>query len=202
MAKFKDQEGVYHLQFNKESDNNWYIDFPGWPFSHHNLMMVAGADDLCEAFSFNGKTKVLVSTDYGKFNVNYKRISSSLLGGATYELYGIVHKDLPKTIWLCPVTLTVMGTYPEYLSIENDYDGIFPDQISPNYPVDKISKLEIDSFETNSFDPKVLFTTINNLTLEMTNDMLINKTIDDLIDVRKLYSEKPYLFKRVICLNH
>ena len=201
MAKFKDQEGIYHLQFNKESDNNWYIDFPRWPFSHHNLMMVAGADNLCEAFSYKNVAKVLVSTSYGKFNVNYKRISSSLLGGAFYELYGTVHKDLPKTIWLCPVTLAVMGTYPEYLSIENDYDGIFPDQISPNYPIDKINKLKIDGSEINSFDPKVLFTNINNLTLEMSNNMLINKTAEDLCEVKKLHSEKPYLFKKSINLN-
>lgn len=202
MSKFKDQESVYHLQFNKESDNNWYIDFPNWPFSHHNLMMVAGADDLCEAFSFNNKSKVLVSTNYGKFNVNYKRVSSSLFGGATYELYGIVHKDLPKTIWLCPVTLAVMGTYPEYLSIENDYDGIFPDQICPNYSIDKIDKLKIDGSVISSFVPKVLFTKINNLTLEMNDNTVINKTIDDLMDVKKLYSEKPYLFKKIVHLNH
>ena len=38
---------VFHLIFNKEADGDWYIDFPGYPFSHHNLMMVAGADLLC-----------------------------------------------------------------------------------------------------------------------------------------------------------
>ena len=39
---------TYHLNFNKEQDGCWYIEFPNYPFSHHNLMMVAGADSLCE----------------------------------------------------------------------------------------------------------------------------------------------------------
>ena len=38
---------IFHLKFNKEADGDWYIDFPGYPFAHHNLMMVAGANQLC-----------------------------------------------------------------------------------------------------------------------------------------------------------
>ena len=41
----------YHLQFNHEDDGQWYVDFPSWPFDHHNLMMVAGADKLCQFLS-------------------------------------------------------------------------------------------------------------------------------------------------------
>ena len=37
----------YVLKFNRENDGVWYIDFPGWPFKHHNLAMVGGADKLC-----------------------------------------------------------------------------------------------------------------------------------------------------------
>lgn len=29
---------VYHLKFNKEADGDWYIDFPNYPFEHHNLL--------------------------------------------------------------------------------------------------------------------------------------------------------------------
>ena len=39
---------TFHLTFNLEADGAWYIDFPGYPFAHHNLMMVAGADSLCQ----------------------------------------------------------------------------------------------------------------------------------------------------------
>ena len=41
----------YQLKFNHEEDGCRYVDFPGWPFDHHNLMMVAGADDLCAFLS-------------------------------------------------------------------------------------------------------------------------------------------------------
>lgn len=41
----------YNLQFNHEEDGFWYVDFPGWPFDHENLMMVAGADKLCAFLS-------------------------------------------------------------------------------------------------------------------------------------------------------
>jgi len=34
------------LSFNHEADGCWYVDLPNWPFAHHNLMMVAGADKL------------------------------------------------------------------------------------------------------------------------------------------------------------
>ncbi len=36
------------LSFVLESDDKWYIDLPNWPFAHHNLQMVAGADDLLD----------------------------------------------------------------------------------------------------------------------------------------------------------
>ena len=45
------KKSEYELQFNHEVDGCWYVDFPGWPFDHHNLMMVAGADDLCAFLS-------------------------------------------------------------------------------------------------------------------------------------------------------
>lgn len=32
---------VFHLKFNKEADGAWYIEFPGYPFAHHNLRPVA-----------------------------------------------------------------------------------------------------------------------------------------------------------------
>ena len=37
----------YIIKFNHEEDGLWYVDFPNWPFDNHNLLMVAGADELC-----------------------------------------------------------------------------------------------------------------------------------------------------------
>ena len=41
----------YQIQFNKEKDGCWYVNFPHWPFSHDNLAMVSGADKMLELLS-------------------------------------------------------------------------------------------------------------------------------------------------------
>lgn len=51
----------YQLQFNHEEDGLWYINYPNWPFNHHNLLMVNGADALCAFLSDDDKfTRVSV----------------------------------------------------------------------------------------------------------------------------------------------
>lgn len=111
----------YNLQFNHEEDNRWYVDFPGWSFDHHNLMMVAGADKLCDFLSDDGR--------FAYVNVvpRNKRLDMpgyaclvqgehSLTGGSTYTV-----TDLPgfeREIWLCPVTLFVLGRYPKYIYVK------------------------------------------------------------------------------------
>lgn len=119
---------VYYLHFTKEDDNKWYIDLPDWPFDHHNLMMVAGADDLCEAFSHDGKhTKVSVipskeDKDIQSHDINerfqLKRTEWGLTEGATYQVQINQFKKFGAFIWLCPVTLFLLGEYPEYLYIK------------------------------------------------------------------------------------
>lgn len=109
------------LTFKKEEDGCWYIDLPNWPFAHRNLMMVAGADDLCEHLSSDGKS-VTVATitnperkptdDWGKLI----KQQSSMLGGATYKVENI--EGFNKEIWLCPVTLFVFGKYPDIIYIQ------------------------------------------------------------------------------------
>ena len=111
------------LKFNKESDKKWYIDLPHYPFAHHNLMMVAGADKLCELLSQDGhSTKVDVVTTKGpKDNlvaegyVQLKRTEWSLTGGAYYDVTNI--EGLTK-LWLCPVTLFVYQKYPKYIYLK------------------------------------------------------------------------------------
>jgi len=112
-------QSEYHLQFNLEADNYWYVDFPNWPFSHHNLMMVAGADDLCDYMLHEGEDHIKVSViPAGKREEHegYAELEctdSSLTGGAHYKVNGI--PDFQRNIWLCPVTLFVLGRYPRYI---------------------------------------------------------------------------------------
>ena len=130
ISMFKDikKKDMYTISFTKEDDGQWYVDFPNWPFDHHNLLMVNGADELCELLSYDGKhTKVRV---YPGLN-NPKTIDSawkffrchrhnwSLTGGATYEpnFTGVKYMSTGR-FWLCPVTLFVLGEYPDEMWVE------------------------------------------------------------------------------------
>ena len=115
------KKSEYQLTFNHEDDDCWYIDFPNWPFDHHNLMMVAGADDLCDFLSDDGeKTRVSVIPASKKEKhegyAELRRTDHSLTGGAHYEVKGI--DGFNKKIWLCPVTLFVLGRYPAYIYLK------------------------------------------------------------------------------------
>jgi hypothetical protein len=97
------------------------VDFPGWPFDHHNLMMVAGADDLCAFLSNDGReTRVNVIPAKKKEKhdgyAELRRLDHSLTGGAHYEVKGIA--GFTKKIWICPVTLFVLGNYPAYIYLK------------------------------------------------------------------------------------
>ena len=111
----------YRLQFNCEDDGKWYVDFPNWPFDHHNLLMVLGADSLCEFLSNDGK-HTYVSVIPSKKEKNYHGYAKlvqkehSLRGGSFYQVTGI--KGFNRKIWLCPVTLFVLGHYPKYIYIK------------------------------------------------------------------------------------
>jgi hypothetical protein len=115
------KKSEYQLQFNHEEDGLWYIDYPNWPFSHHNLLMVAGADDLCAFLSDDDKvTRVSVipskerAEHEGYFEL--EQLESGLTTGSTYQ---VNHLDgFDRNIWICPVTLFVLGTYPKYIYVK------------------------------------------------------------------------------------
>ncbi len=111
----------YRLQFNHEEDGKWYVDFPGWPFDHHNLMMVAGADKLCAFLSDDDRfahvnvipsNKPLDKPGYACLEQG----EHSLRGGSFYNVTGL--DGFEREIWLCPVTLFVLGRYPKYIYIK------------------------------------------------------------------------------------
>lgn len=117
---------VYYFKFIKESDGKWYYHFPQWPFAHQNLMMVAGADKLCSFLSEDGKkTEICAMTDIyhtvpKDFRVTLYKTSSSLSGGAYYDVIfpnNPMGKQFQYELWLCPVTLFVLGKYPKHILI-------------------------------------------------------------------------------------
>lgn len=109
----------YDVSFTKEENGRWYVDFPGWPLSHDNLEMVAGADDLLDYLSMGHRhiqLRVRVSNnDIPSTGVKLTKDHSRLTQGA---FYNVVNGGRTKRLWLCPVTLCVLGRYPKYIIIE------------------------------------------------------------------------------------
>lgn len=111
----------YNLQFNHEEDNRWYVDFPGWPFDHHNLMMVAGADKLCDFLSDDDRFAYINVVPSNKLLempgfACLVQGEHSLTGGSIYTVTNL--PGFEREIWLCPVTLFVLGRYPKYIYIK------------------------------------------------------------------------------------
>ena len=134
----------YTLHFIPEVDDPiklWYYDFKHWGFDHHNLLMVSGADDLCELYA-KGKDEVTVNiiasrTPLEKYkNMNYDEFiaeplpqewtswKDNFLWGRNYTnvKYGFDKEHKSKTVitrmWICPVTLFVLGRYPKFIYIK------------------------------------------------------------------------------------
>ena len=115
----------YILWFNKEKDGFWYVDFPHWPFSHDNLAMVSGADKMLELLS-NGDLFVRVSVIPAKKeekHVGYLELEQtehSLFGGSTYQVKfePFIQRFKRDTLWICPVTLFVLGRYPKFIYVK------------------------------------------------------------------------------------
>ena len=114
----------YNLQFNHEDDGCWYVDFPGWPFDHGNLQMVAGADRLCDCLSDDGNFAYInvVPSNRPLDMPGYACLvqgEHSLTGGSVYLVNNLPEVG-EKQIWLCPVTLFVLGQYPKYIYIKKN----------------------------------------------------------------------------------
>lgn len=100
-------------------DGNWYCDIKGWPERFFpNALMVGDASRLIQMNS-GGKEyvtfKVIPSTKKrsGGDLIELTRISSSTTGGGYYKT-DFRNASL-SNVWLCPVTLFVLGRYPEYI---------------------------------------------------------------------------------------
>ena len=115
----------YRLHFIKK-DNQWFYDFRWWGFDHDNLEMVCGADKLCEIYS-NGTNVAevdIIASKKRKKIVGYDEWVGESFYGLTLKdrLFWGRHyrnKETGQTFWICPVTLFVLGRYPNYIYIKN-----------------------------------------------------------------------------------
>lgn len=113
----------FTLRFIKES-GRWYYDFKNWGFEKGNLEMVAGADKLCEKYSAGDEAivKIIASKKKQKVGDEWKEYTGEDLSKFSFTdrlLYGREYQGKDDKFWICPVTLFVLGRYPNYLYIQS-----------------------------------------------------------------------------------
>lgn len=119
---FCNSKGEYTLTFVQDPDGRWYIDMP-WSGNRANLEMVAGADDLLTFLDTERKHKVtihVVPSEEELFiddHTELCQIDKSLTGGSHYDATDFDGFRM-RRIWICPVTLCVLGCYPKYLYVK------------------------------------------------------------------------------------
>ena len=109
--------GIHHVSFVKVG-RKWYCEVPGFPkelFEH--TMIVGGAAKLLEYYS-RGDERIEVSfkvasdeeADY-YCGMSLMQSEATLTGGAFYK------GGIDGEVWLCPVTLFLLGRYPKNILI-------------------------------------------------------------------------------------
>lgn len=103
----------------KKVHGEWYCDIKGWPEKFFpNSLMVGDASRLIQKMS-DGKEYVTFDVIPTKIEIDEPGLvklmleSSSIAGGGYYET--IVDGEEFSVVWLCPVTLFVLGRYPKYI---------------------------------------------------------------------------------------
>lgn len=115
-------EDAYTLTFVQDPDGRWYIDMP-WDGNRANLEMVAGADDLLSYLDTEGQHRVTIhvvaseTPQQVEGHTELRQLDKSLTGGSRYDATDVEGFRCGR-IWICPVTLCVLGRYPKCLYIK------------------------------------------------------------------------------------
>ena len=109
----------------------WYYNFKHWGFAKDNLEMVAGADHLCDYYAkqmFDLTIDIVATKKPLKNENGYdKYVAEELPKNTTLKdklIYGRTYYKIENegkkitTMWICPVTLFVLGRYPKYIYIK------------------------------------------------------------------------------------
>lgn len=103
----------------KKVYGDWYCDIKGWPEKYFPNSLMAGDASRLITLMSGGKDYVTFDVVPSKKEISEEGLvrldltSSSVTGGGYYkaEVGGV---QLPR-IWLCPVTLFVLGRYPKFI---------------------------------------------------------------------------------------
>ena len=103
----------------KKVYGDWYCDIKGWPEKFFpNSLMVADASRLIQYMS-DGKDYVTFDVVPSKKEleedglIRLSLYESSIAGGGYYSTQ--IDDVKLNRVWLCPVTLFVLGRYPQYI---------------------------------------------------------------------------------------
>jgi hypothetical protein len=94
-----------------------------WDGNRANLEMVAGADDLLSYLDTECQHRVTIHVVPSETplqvddHTELRQIDCSTLGGSHYDATSFEGFRMKK-IWICPVTLCVLGRYPKYLYLK------------------------------------------------------------------------------------
>lgn len=112
------------VSFIKEN-GTWYVDYPEWKGSKAILSMVAGADVMLDALTKKNHIALRVIDSkchllgYEKDGfIELERVSKDMFGSyykCSDNIIGFNDKNEDTTLYLCPVTLSVLGYYPKYI---------------------------------------------------------------------------------------
>lgn len=120
----------YKLSFVKEN-GKWYADIKGWPQQlHDNAQMVSNSDKVLDYLakghsrvnvkiypcSLNSKKNIKLLNKIKGATLTLTKEASKWNAGAIYDTSN-VPKEISE-IWICPVTLFVLGKYPKRIYIK------------------------------------------------------------------------------------
>ena len=92
----------HDLSFYHEDDGVWYVDFPDWPFAHHNLVRV----------EVIASKALLTLSGYGLLTKTY----SNLFYGADYDATDF--ENFQRSVWICPSRCLCRGRHPKYIYVK------------------------------------------------------------------------------------
>ena len=98
----------------KKRTYTWYADVPSWTGKRSSLRMISGADDLLDMVA-KGRDEVFMH--FSKEEIEGSEVlhfrKKTLINGATYRLKQFEGGNVKQNVWLCNVTLHVMGEFPK-----------------------------------------------------------------------------------------
>lgn len=111
------------LRFYKDKKSRWYADIPSWNGRKSALRMVSGADDLLDLIAVGRKEVYLHFSEEEIEGGDVLYFKKKTWGfGATYRLKSLKGVNQHMNVWLCNVTLHVLGKFPKRIYFkEVDY---------------------------------------------------------------------------------